>query len=216
MHPAMKATLEKKALKVIEALGKRGMKGYWFPDVEAAAEQLLSLIPEGSVVGMGGSVTLPGSGVLEKLRAGGGKYTLLDRYKDGVTKAEEWDYRVRGLASDVYLTSTNALTEDGILVNVDGLGNRVAAMTFGPRKVIFIAGVNKIVPTLEDALRRIKHVVAPANAVRFGAPTICAKTGFHSDKCRPPMRICNKTLIIEGEGQVGRSHVILVGEELGF
>ncbi len=214
MHPSMKEAYEKKGPKVCDALNARGIKAYWIPSPEEAVDKVVSLIPKGSTVGMGGSVTIPGSGLLEKLR--GGDYTLLDRYKEDVTKAEDWEFRVKGVNCDVYLTSTNALTEDGVLVNVDGLGNRVAAMSFGPKKIIFLAGVNKIVPTIDDALRRIKHIVAPANALRFGAPTICSKTGFHSDKCRPPTRICNKTLIIEGEMQVGRIHLILTGESMGF
>ena len=120
-----------------------------------------------------------------------------------------------GFDADIMITSTNAITLDGKLVNLDGLGNRVAAMIFGPQKVILVVGMNKVVPDLESAMARVKHYSAPVNAVRMNIKTPCAESGICSD-CKTPARFCNIWSIIEGQRIKGRIHVKLVGEDLGY
>ena len=173
------------------------------------------MVPDGSLVGLGGSVTLVESGLMDALRAR--NLRLLDRYQDGLTSQQIYDMRIQGLTSDVFLASANAVTRDGRIVNQDGLGNRVASMVFGPKKVILLAGATKIVPSLEDAISRIKNVAAPFNSIRFHADTICSRTGFCDDaNCHPPARICSQLVIIENNAIPGRMNVVFVGEDLGY
>jgi hypothetical protein len=123
--------------------------------------------------------------------------------------------RRQGLSADVMIASSNAITLDGKLVNLDGMGNRVAAMTFGPEKVILVVGVNKIVPDLDSAIARVKHYAAPVNSIRLGFKNPCEETGLCAD-CKSPKRICNMWSIIEGHMIKDRIHVKLVGEDLGY
>lgn len=173
------------------------------------------MIPQGSLVGLGGSETIIESGLVEELRKL--DIHLLDRYKKGIAKEEVNKMRREALLSDIFITSSNAVTVDGRLVNIDGTGNRVAAMIYGPSKVIFLVGMNKIVRTLEDALSRIKNHTAPLNAVRVGVETPCYHLGYCNDPhCHPPNRICSQVVIIEANPTPGRIMVVLVGKELGF
>ncbi len=205
----------KRAGRVIENMKRRNIDGAYFPDRRGAISHICGLIPAGATVGLGGSVTIVESGLVDALRGLDAK--LLDRYKDGVSPEEVFEMRRRGMTADVFIASCNAISYDGRLVNQDGLGNRVGGIIFGPEKVILMAGMNKLVPTVEDGARRIKEYVAPLNSVRFGADTPCARTGFCDDEaCFPPSRICNQLTVIEASAAPGRITVVLVGEELGF
>ena len=183
-------------------------------------EKVMSMIPEGCNVGLGDSLTLKQIGVIDALEKG--NYAFFDAWRPGLSLEERMDFKRRSLVSDVFVTGSNALTLDGKIVNVDGHGNRTAAMLFGPRKVIIVVGINKIVANLEDALERIRTIAAPRNAkskAYVNPPPPCSITGECSD-CHGPWRICNKTVIIEGQFDNDRFEpvitVIIVGEELGL
>ena len=140
---------------------------------------------------------------------------VIDPYEPGISPEEGLDRGRRGMTADVMIASTNAITLDGRLVNLDGMGNRVAAMTFGPTKVILVVGLNKVVPNLESAMARVKHYGGPVNAIRLSVNTPCVETGLCLD-CSSPQRICNMWSIIEGHMIKGRIHVKLIGENLGY
>lgn len=206
---------QKKAEYVIENLKKRNINARYCGDSKEAINEICRLIPERATVTLGGSVTVMQSGLLDALRSM--NINLLDRYRPGITNKEIEEIMIRGTTADVLLTSCNAITADGKLVNEDGRGNRVAGLIFGPKKVILMVGVNKIVPTVEDGLTRIKHVAAPLNCIRLGLDTPCARTGFcDDDSCHAPDRICSQITIIESNRVKDRIDVFLVGEELGF
>ena len=206
---------ERKARTVIEAMAARNIEACYHAKIEDAVAAVCKMIPKGAVVGLGGSVTVVDSGLVDALR--GLDIELLDRYKDGVTSQEMYDMRLRGLTADVFIASSNAVTRDGVIVNEDGLGNRVASMIFGPEKVILLVGANKIVPTLDDAITRIKNTAAPQNSIRFNVDTPCGRTGFCDEAaCRPPTRICSQIAIIESNAIAGRMNVVFTGEDLGF
>ena len=198
---------------VAETLGKRNFEVYVVANRDEAVKTALGLIPEGAVVGLGGSMTVQEIGLLDALREGG--WDLCDQYEEGISKEENYKRRRRGVAADVFVTGTNAIARDGALVNIDGMGNRVAALTFGPENVIVVVGRNKICDDIHKALDRVQNYVAPKNAKRFGVDTPCAKTGECSD-CSSPQRICNVYSIIRRQWAPGRFHVILVDEDLGF
>jgi len=200
-------------LKVIDSLERNNMRGLYVNTKEETLEKVLSLIPEGSKVGYGGSLSLDQIGVKDILRTG--NYRFIDRQKPGLSEDEVTELRKESLLSDVFLTSTNALTVDGKLVNIDGYGNRVAAIIFGPPKVIVIAGINKIVPDVDAAMQRIRNYTAPIHAKRRDRPLPCAKTGTCVD-CRTPERSCNAVAIIEHQRHKDRITVIIVREELGL
>ena len=171
--------------------------------------------PAGSVVALGGSVSVVQSGLLDALR--GMDIRLLDRNRPGISAAEVDRMRVEGFSADVFIASSNAITSDGRLVNIDGSGNRVACMMHGPAKVVLLAGMNKVVASLEDAMSRIRNHAAPLNAVRLDRDTPCARTGFCDEPgCRPPGRICGQVAVIENSKTAGRMTVVLTGEHLGF
>jgi len=183
-------------------------------------DRIMSMIPEGSVVGFGDSLTLRQIGVVDALEKG--HYTFLNPYKPGISPDQSIDLKRKALTSDVFVTGTNAMTLDGRIVNVDGLGNRVAAMLFGPGKVIIVIGTNKIVATLEEGLERIRKKAAPLNVKRhpeFDPAPPCGETGICSD-CDSPWRICNKTTVIERQYDNDKYgpviNVVIVGEELGI
>ena len=180
----------------------------------------MSLIPERSVVGSGDSLTLRQIGAVDALEKG--NYTFLDPWSPGISVEENVKLKKRALTSDVFVTGTNALTLDGKIVNVDGHGNRVAAMLFGPDKVILVIGINKIVQDLEQALDKIRNKTAPLNVKHhpgFDPMPPCGTTGVCSD-CSSPWRICNKTVIIERQYDNNKYKpvitVLIVGEELGI
>ena len=197
------------AQKVIKGLESRNMSGYYAASQNEALQQALSLIPEGSSVTMGGGMSVHEIGLPDVLKSG--NYNFIDR------DAME-DKRAAMLAAydaDVFLSSANAVTEDGILVNIDGNSNRVSAIAQGPKKVIFIVGMNKICDDVDGALKRARNVAAPINAQRFGLSTPCSKTGSCMN-CKSPDTICCQFLITRFSRHAGRIHVILVNDNLGF
>ncbi len=199
--------------RVISSLERNNMTGVYAKTKEEAVEKALSLIPKGSKVGHGGSLTLEQIGIMDALRKG--DFNFLDRRKPGLSEDEIERLRRESLLTDVFLMSTNALTLDGKLVNIDGYGNRVAALCYGPSKVIIIAGINKVVPDQEAAIQRIKNYVAPLHARRRDRPLPCAKTGTCVD-CRTTQRSCNIVSIVEHQRQKDRITVIICGEDLGL
>ena len=197
------------AQKVMQGLKSRNMTGYWAATKEEALELALSLIPKGSSVTMGGAMSAHEIGLVEAVK--GPDYNFIDR-----DKAQ--DKRAAMLAAydaDVFLSSVNAMTEDGVLVNIDGNANRVSAIAQGPKKVLFIVGMNKVCKDLDHAMKRARNVAAPTNAQRFGLNTPCAKTGSCMD-CKSPDTICCQFLITRYSRHAGRIHVILVNDNLGF
>ncbi|MBQ4217669.1 MAG: lactate utilization protein [Clostridiales bacterium] len=197
------------AQKVIKGLASRNMTGYYAASAEEAKKIALDLIPEGSSISMGGGMSVHEIGLVDALKEG--SYNFIDR-----DKAE--DKRAAMLAAydaDFFLSSCNAMTEDGILVNIDGNSNRVSAICQGPRKVLFIVGMNKVCDDVDGAMKRARNVAAPINAQRFGLDTPCCKTGSCMN-CKSPDTICCQFLITRFSRHEGRIHVILVNDSLGF
>ncbi len=205
---------ETAAKKIIKNLEKRRMAGSYAPTAAQAKDEILSMIPKGSIVYRCGSMTASNMGLWEDMARLPG-IEIIDPYITGITPEEGLELRRKGMTSDVMIAGSNAITLDGKLVNLDGMGNRVSAMAFGPRKVILVVGVNKIAADLESAIARVKHYAAPVNAARIGVDTPCVKTGLCAD-CGSPQRICNMWSIIEGHMIKDRIHVILVGDTLGY
>lgn len=205
---------EKVAEGIIKQLEKRRMEGSYAPTAARAREEILAMIPEGSSVYRCGSMTSVGMGLWEAVAEIPG-VQLLDPFNPDLPKEEAFELRRQGLTADIMIASTNAVTLDGKLVNLDGSGNRVAALAFGPKKVILLAGMNKVAPDLDTAIARVKHYAAPVNSIRLGFDLPCVETGLCAD-CRSPMRICNIWSIIEGHLFEGRIHVKLIGEDLGY
>lgn len=199
--------------KVVAALQKNNFQAEYVENREIAAQRLLELVPAEGTVGVGGSVTIEKLNVLDKLAARGN--TLFWHNSLGLSPAEVHELRIGQQTCDCFLTSTNAITLDGILVNVDGTGNRVAAMIFGPGKVIIVTGANKIVKDVEAALERIEMVAAPQNCIRLRYNTPCATTGYCVD-CQSEQRICNVTTIMRKKPTRTDIMVLVVGEELGY
>ena len=197
------------AQKIIKGLESRNMSGYYATTKEKALEIALSLIPEGSSVTMGGAMSAHEIGLVDALKKG--NYQFIDRDKAADKRAA----MLAAYDADVFLSSANAMTDDGILVNIDGNANRVSAICQGPKKVIFIVGMNKVCVDLDSAMKRARNVAAPINAQRFGLSTPCAKTGKCMD-CKSPDTICCQFLITRFSRHAGRIHVILVNESLGF
>lgn len=205
---------EKVARKIIVELEKKRMAGSFSPTIQQAREEVVGMIPEGSSVFRCGSTSMVEMGLWEPVRLIPG-VSLIDPYRPELTREEGLEQRRLGLLADIMICSTNAITLDGILVNLDGMGNRIAAMTFGPRKVILVVGMNKVASDLDTALKRVKHHAAPLNSIRLHLPNPCTETGLCSD-CRTPSRICNMWSIIEGQAVKDRIHVKLVGESIGY
>jgi hypothetical protein len=198
---------------IIKNLENRGMKGYYCDNAREASEKLLSLIPDGALVSWGGSQTLEEIEVKDKLPLIHARVLDPMSFTDPI---EAYTARINSLTSDVYLTSTNAITLDGELVNIDGTGNRVAAICFGPRKVIIVAGANKIARDEEAAIARIKTRACVANSIKLEKKTPCAKTGKCADCLIPGQTICSMTVVTRFCNRPDRIHVILVNESLGF
>ncbi len=205
---------QKLAEHLIKNLTKRRMEASFAPTAAQAKEEVVAMIPEGSTVSRCGSMSLVEMGLWEELAKKPG-VQVIDPFIPGLTPGESYALRRQGLLADYMITSTNALTMDGRLVNLDATGNRVAGMCFGPEKVIVVAGLNKVTPDLDSALARVKHHAAPINAIRVNMPTPCGETGICQD-CKSPQRICNMWSIIEGHLIQNRIHVKLVGEDLGY
>lgn len=200
------------AKKLIPMLEKRNFDIYYCENGDEAANKAMSLIDKNDSVSWGGSYTVSQIGLIEKLRTSG--YNLIDREKGGSAE-ERAEIMRQGLLADTFLMSSNAVTEDGILVNIDGNGNRVAAMCFGPKSVIMIIGMNKVCPTLEEAEDRAHNIAAVKNAERFGL----TKTGCAHGKCVNCLSdecMCSYIVKTRRSKEKGRIKIILVGESLGF
>ncbi len=198
---------------VLQSLIKNRFEALYASSREEARKKILAMIPTGASVGYGGSLTLDELGIKDVLKKG--NYQFIDRGRSETSAEELFKLRRESLLSDVFLCSTNALTKDGKLVNIDGIGNRLAALTFGPKKVIVVAGLNKVVDDVEEGLKRIRNSVAPLHARRRGWKVPCANTGYCMD-CRSADRICGTITITEFQREKGRLTVILVGESLGL
>ncbi|SDG51240.1 Uncharacterised ACR, YkgG family COG1556 [Selenomonas sp. WCT3] len=194
---------------VIKGLQSRNMEGFYAASKEEALKIALDLIPEGTTITMGGGMSVHEIGLTEALKAG--NYNFIDREKF----ADRRQAMLQAYDADVFLTSTNSMTKDGVLVNIDGNANRVSAIAQGPKKVLFIVGLNKVCGDLDGAMKRARNVAAPINAQRFGLDTPCAKTGACFD-CKSPDTICCQFLITRYSKHPGRIQVILVNDNLGF
>lgn len=200
------------AEKVIKNLKNRNHDAYYAEDSKEALKIALDMIPEGSSIGWGGTVTAGQVGIIDAVK--NGNYIALDR-NTASTPEERNEIMNRHHSADFFITSCNAISEDGQIVNIDGSGNRVSCISFGPKTVIMLVGMNKLVRTLDDAMNRAKYVAAPINAQRFNLNAPCSHTGACAD-CRSELRICCQTLITSYSMQKERIKVILINEELGF
>ena len=197
------------AQKVIKGLESRNMTGYYAKDKGEALKLALELIPEGSTVTMGGAMSAHEIGLVEALKNGNYNFIDRDAYEDKREAA------LLAYDADVFLSSVNAMTDDGVLVNIDGNSNRVSAIAHGPKKVVFIVGMNKVCSDIDAAMKRARNVAAPINAQRFGIVTPCTQTGKCMN-CKSADTICCNFLITRYSRHVGRMHIILVNDELGF
>lgn len=208
----VKQSNAKAAATILGKLPKRNMEGYFCETSEEAVQKALELMPEGSAVSWGGSMSINECGLMDALKKH--RYTLIDRSL-AATEQEKREIYARTVMADYYLMSTNAITMDGELVNIDGFGNRVACLCSGPQNVIIIAGMNKVVNSIEAGIERIRTKAAPPNTTRLGKNTPCAKTGV-CGSCFSPDCICSQTVITRRSGIPGRIKIILINEDLGF
>jgi L-lactate utilization protein LutB len=213
MRTPVEIRYDKLGPKVVKALRSRGFEAWYFESPEDGAEKFFSLIPKTDVVSWGGAMTAQQLNLMDQLYEKG--YRVIDRDKASTPK-ERTERMRQALLCDTFVAGTNALSEDGQLVNIDGFGNRVAAMIFGPRQVIIVAGMNKVTPTLEDAIVRARTVAAPANMQRFpGKKTPCSETGACGN-CISPDSICTFIVTTRLCKPAGRIKVILIGKDLGL
>lgn len=203
---------EKLAQTVMKGLRSRNMEGYYAASREEALKTALQLIPEGSSIGWGGTVSVPEIGLLDAVRSG--NYVLFDR-AEAKTEDEVRDVYRKTFDADFFLASSNAITEDGILVNIDGNSNRVSSIAYGPKNVLMIVGMNKVCPDLDAALSRARNTAAVINAQRFDIDTPCVKSGVCKD-CKSASTICCQFLVTRYSRHTGRIKVILVNDDLGF
>ena len=203
---------EKRGKILVKNLQSRHFDAYYCVNREEALKMALSLIDENSTVGWGGVMSAQQIGLLDALRSG--PYRVIDRDLCN-SQEEKTQAAMECLHADVFITSANALSLDGQMVNIDGTGNRVAAIVYGPKVVLVIAGMNKVVDDLEGAMKRARTVAAPLNQQRFSGPTPCTQTGTCAD-CKSERCICNQILVTRHCRPVGRIKFILVGEDLGL
>lgn len=204
---------ETQAKTIIGQLEKRRMEGIYCPTREDAVHTAMSLTAADTAVSFGGSMTLAETGILDALRQRN-DIRLIDRSLAKTPEEVKQAYR-DSFSTHTYFMSTNAITLDGQLVNVDGNGNRVAALIYGPDQVIVVAGMNKVAADTDDAIRRVHHIASPPNCIRLHKHTPCAATGICAE-CLGDDCICSQTVITRRSGIVGRIKVLLVGEELGY
>ena len=197
------------AQRVIDGLKSRNMEGFYAATKEEALARALELIPEGSSISMGGSMSVHAIGLSQALKDGNYNFIDRDAYEDKRAAM------LMAYDADFFLSSVNAMTEDGVLVNIDGNSNRVSAIAQGPKHVLFVVGMNKICKDIDHAMKRARNVAAPVNAQRFGLDTPCAKTGSCFN-CKSPDTICCQFLITRYSRHAGRISVILVNDELGY
>ena len=224
MDQNTKEIIRKRIEKTKKSLEKNNMQVHYVETKAEVADKVRALLKDGDTVGVGGAMTLFESGVIDLLRSG--KYNFLDRYAEGLTGEEINQVFLASFSADAYVTSSNAITEDGELYNVDGNSNRVAAICFGPKSVIIVAGYNKLVKNLDEAIIRVKTTAAPANSTRLSCKTYCKEVGEcmsfsgepdkMSSGCSSPGRICCNYVVSAYQRHKDRIKVILVGEELGY
>lgn len=205
--------VEKKVERTIKNINSGNMEGHYIKNREQIIEKLKDLITEGSTVGVGDSMTLFETGVIDFLRSG--KFNFLDKYKKGLGSDDKRELYIKNFSADTFICSTNAITENGELYNIDGNGSRVAPMIYGPKQVIIVTGINKIVKNLDEAEIRVRQYAAPIDAKRLNKDTPCTKLGYCVD-CKSPSRICNDFVVIKGQFIKGRIKILIVGEELGY
>ena len=204
---------QKLAERMIKNLNRRNMEAFYCPTGEEAVKKVSELIEDGSTVTWGGSMTIRDLGIPDALRS---RDTLEVLDRDTVESPEEVkETYLRAFTADVYLTSANAISEDGVIVNIDGNGNRVAAITWGPKKVIFIIGLNKVAQTVEAALARARSIASPINAQRFDIKTPCRIDGT-CHNCNSADSICSYVHFLRNSRNKGRHTVVLIGEDLGY
>ena len=196
-----------------KALERNGFESQFVPDAQSAVKAILDTIPDGAAVGIGGSMTLNQIGFFEAAK--GRRMNLLNPFAQGITPEEGGELRRKIFSCDYFLCSTNAITEEGQLYNVDASGSRVGAMFFGPQKAIVVCGINKIVRDMKEARKRVWNLAAPMNAKRLARKTPCTETGVCSD-CNSPGRICNISVELVKKPPRSDILILLVGEPLGF
>lgn len=213
MEKNLEALLRIKETQLIKAFEANNMTCMFVKNQEELRHYLKGILTSQKKVAVGGSVTLNQLGVIDLIRES--DVNFIDRYEEGLSRDEMLERFREGFFADLFVTSTNALTMDGCLYNIDGTGNRVAAMIFGPKEVIVIAGLNKICQDEQEAIAHIRGCSAPANAMRLNKKTPCVKTG-HCMDCHSPDRICSSYVKLGYQGQVNRIKVIIVEENLGY
>lgn len=224
MDQNLKAITQKRIEKTAKNLEKNNMQVHLVDKLEDVCPKVQELLTDGDTVGVGGAMTLFESGIIDFLRSG--KYKFLDRYEQGLSPEQLNRVFIESFSADAYICSSNAVTENGELYNVDGNSNRVAAICFGPKSVIIIVGYNKIVGNLDDAVKRVKTTAAPANCERLSCQTYCKEKGEcmslrDSDQdmasgCGGQARICCNYVVSAYQRKKDRIKVIIVGEELGY
>ena len=212
VYEALETQKEITAQSIIKNLKKRNMQGFYCKTKEDALKKVLELIPEQSSIGYGGSVTLEQTGILNALK--NGNYKVIEREKYNTPELQR-ELSGKIAMSDFFLMSTNAMSMDGELVNIDGRGNRVCYLIYGPQNVIVVAGWNKIETDLEGAIKRARNVAAPPNCIRLNKNTPCIKNG-HCNDCFSPDCICSQFVVTRRSSVPDRIKVILVGENLGY
>lgn len=213
MDPIKQWWIEEQSKKVIDKLIAHDFDALYVKTKEEAVQEILKSIKPNQKIGVGGSVTIRQLGILEALEKQG--YTIYDHWKPKISKEESLDIRKSQMLSDLFLSSVNAVTLNGELINIDGIGNRVNSTVFGPKKVILVVGYNKIVEDVQEGIKRIKNIASPLNARRLNVDVPCAKIGKCVD-CNSPHRICRVVVIHERRPSLTEILVILVGEEIGF
>lgn len=224
MDKSAKTIIDKRIEKTISNLKKNNYDAHYAENADAAVQMVKTLLKEGETVAVGGSVTLFETGVMDLLRSG--QYNFVDRYEPTLDKDGLREVFLKSFYADTYLMSSNAITENGELYNVDGASNRTAALLYGPKSVIVVAGYNKIVKDIGEAVRRVKTIAAPANCIRLGCNTYCAVAGECkgfldnpddiTSGCAGDTRICCNYVICARQRVKDRIKVIIVGEQLGY
>lgn len=213
MNENVKWVNERRIEKTIKNLEKNNIKGYYAKSNDELINIIKDIAKEGEIVSVGGSITLFETNVIDLLRSG--RYNFLDRYEENLTSADMKEIYRKTFYADTYFSSVNAITEEGEIFNVDGNGNRVAAMLYGPDKVILVVGANKIVKNIDEAVKRNKAVSGPANAKRLNTDTPCSKVGYCMD-CKSNDRICCEYTVIKRQRTADRMNVIFINDVLGF
>ena len=205
--------IEERMKRAVEKLKAHDFSAACFKTKEEAVKEIWRHITPETKLGVGGSVTIREVGILDQLRTKG--YLVYDHWVPGLSREDSLRIRKSQMTCDLFLSSSNAVTMNGELVNIDGVGNRVSSITFGPGKVILVAGYNKIVEDVQEAIKRIKNVVTPMNARRLNIDVPCAKVGTCVD-CKSAQRMCRAVVILERKPTLTDILVVLVGEELGY